>query len=96
MNATTRWLRRLCVLLCVTLMVIVALGELAHDHAQHALENSVTCSSCTVGLAAVVMPAVVAVDALPALRPVREPEPLVQLPTGAPTGRPAARAPPAC
>lgn len=77
-------------------MVIVALGELAHDHAQHALENSVTCSSCTVAIAAIVLPAVVAIDALPAPKPVWGHDPLVQLPTGAPTGRPAARAPPAC
>lgn len=96
MAATSRLIRRIALVLCVTLMVIAALGELTHDHAKCALENSVTCSSCTVVVAAVVTSTAVAIAAPPVPARTWATDPDVELPTGAPTGRPAARAPPAC
>lgn len=85
---------RVVLALCVTLMCVVALGELAHDHGGSPLDTSTGCSSCALAVLAAIVPTTLAFAAQvepQGFRWVTGPE---LLPAGVPIWREDARAPP--
>lgn len=95
MSRTPRWIRGPLLALCVTILCVAALGELAHDHRGCQFDSSLGCPVCAMTFLVVLASPALALLAPAASRRYGWAAFHLLIPSGAPLGRPTARGPPA-